>query len=208
MTTRGDRVVICMSEPSPFVLGTVFSTQRALLDPEGRLAVFEVIEEGCVPARVRQGVADQLARAIHAAYVNNCAARGDSPLSNPTMRPWQTLSEDLRQSTLAQAADIGAKLYAIGCAVVPESATVPDFAFSASEIELLAQMEHRRWVQERKGRGYISRPFREVKHHPDLVDWQYLSEAAQDRDRDAIRSIPGVLGQAGFQILRPPPARP
>jgi hypothetical protein len=99
MTARFDRVVICMSEPSPFVLGTVFSTQRALLDPEGRLAVFQALEEGCVPGRIREDVADQLARAIHTAYVNNCAARGDSPLVNPSMRPWENLPDDLKQAT-------------------------------------------------------------------------------------------------------------
>jgi len=207
MTTRSDRVVICMSEPSPFVLGTVFSAQRALLDPEGRLAVFQVLEEGCVPGRIREDVADQLARAFHTAYVNNCAARGDSPLVNPSMRPWEDLPDHLKKANLAQAADIGTKLDAIDCAVVPESATVPGFAFSGAEIEWLAQMEHRRWVHERKGQGIVYGPVREGNKHPDLVDWQYLSESARDKDRDAIRPIPAILGQAGFQILRLLPPR-
>jgi TrkA-N domain/RyR domain len=207
MTSRSDRVVICMSEPSPYVLGEVFSSRQALLDPEGRLAVFQVIKEGCVPGRIREDVADGLARAIHAAYVNNCVARGDSPARNPSMRPWEDLPDDLKQSNLAQAAQIGTKLDAIDCAVVPESAIVPAFAFSEAEIEKLAEMEHRRWVQERRGRGFLYGPNRDAKHHPDLVDWQHLSEGARDKDRDAIRSIPAILGQAGFQILRLPPPR-
>jgi len=204
MTGRSDRVVICMSEPSPF--GAVLGTRGALLDdPEGRLTVFEVIEEACVPGRIREDLVDQLARAIHQAYLRNCEARGDSPLVNRSMRPWEELTDDLKQSNLEQAAHIGTKLDAIGCVVVPESAAIPHFAFSDTEIELLAKMEHQRWVDERKGRGIVYGPTREGNQHPDLVDWQYLSERAQDKDRDAIRELPMILWQAGFQILRLPP---
>jgi hypothetical protein len=199
--------VICMSQPSPF--GAILTGQKALLDDvERRLTVFEVLEEACVPARIREDLADQLARAIHQTYVNNCAARGDSPHLNHSMRPWEQLPDDLRQSNLAQAAHIGVKLDAIDCAVVPESATAPDFAFSEAEIELLAEMEHRRWAQERLAHGYVHGPNREGKQHPDLVDWQYLSETARDKDREAVGELPLILGQAGFQILRLPPLSP
>ena len=207
MTTRADHVVICMSEPSPF--GAVLSSQKALLDDaEGRLTIFEVIEEASVPGRINKDLADQLARAIHQAYVKNCAARGDSPRLNPSMRPWEDLPDHLKQANLAQAADIGTKLETIDCAVVPESATNPDFAFSEAEIELLAKLEHQRWVDERKGQGIVYGPVREGNKHPDLVDWQYLSESAQNKDRDAIRELPMILWQAGFRILRLPPPSP
>jgi hypothetical protein len=204
MTTRADHVVICMSESSPF--GAVLGSQQALLDDaEGRLTIFEVIEEACVPKRIREDLADQLARAIHQAYVKNCEARGESALVNPSMKQWEDLPDHLRQANLAQAADIGIKLGTIGCVVVPESATNPHFAFSDAEIELLAQLEHRRWMDERKGQGIVYGPVREGNQHPDLVDWQYLSEIAKDKDRGAIRELPMILWQAGFQILRLPP---
>jgi voltage-gated potassium channel Kch len=204
LNARSDRVVICMSDPSPF--GRVLTGQKALLDDvEGRLTVFEIIEEACVPGRIRQDLTDQLARAIHQAYVNNRVARGDSPQLNKSMRPWEELPEDLRRSNLAQAADIGVKLDAIGCAVIPESASAPDFAFTADEIQRLAQMEHQRWAKERQEQGFVHGPNRQGNQHPDLVDWQYLSEAAKDKDRDAIRELPAILRQAGFQILRLPP---
>lgn len=204
LTARSDRAVICMSQPSPF--GAVLTGQKALLDNvEGRLTVFEVIEEACMPARIRKDLPDQLARAIHQAYLDNCAARGDSPDLNKSMRRWEELPDDLKQSNLAQAADIGVKLDEIDCVVVPESAATPDFAFTAAEIERLAQMEHRRWVQERQAQGYIYGPNREGRQHPDMVDWQYLSKSAQEKDRQAIRELPAILRQAGFQILRLPP---
>jgi TrkA-N domain/RyR domain len=204
LTAPSDLVVICMSEPSPF--GAVLTGQTALLDDvEGRLTVFEVIEEACMPARIREDLVDQLARAIHRAYVDNCAARGDSPRVNQSMRPWEQLPDDLKRANLAQAEHIGTKLESINCTVTPESGTAPAFAFTPDEIEQLAQMEHERWMQERRAEGKVYGPRREGNQHPDLVDWQYLSETAREKDRDAIRELPAILGEAGFQILRLPP---
>jgi hypothetical protein len=192
--------VICMSEPSP--LGAVLSGQRPLLDDvEGRLTLFDVIEEACVPGKIREDLADQLARAIHGAYLDNQAARGDSPLS---MRPWEELPEQLKQSNLEQAAHIGTKLDMIDCVVVPESAATPEFAFTDDEIELLAQAEHRRWAQERQALGYVYGPERTGNTHPDLVGWENLSAGAREKDRDTIRELPAILHEAGFQILRLP----
>ena len=149
MTVGSGQVVICMSEPSPF--GPVLSGKTALLDDvRGRLSIFEVIEEACMPARIKEDLFDQLARAIHRAYVDNCVARGDSPEVNRSMRPWAELPDDLKRANLAQAMHIGTKLEAIDCVVTPESVTAPAFAFTEGEIEQLAQMEHERWMQERR----------------------------------------------------------
>jgi hypothetical protein len=198
-------VVICLNDPSPF--GAVIGGRSALLDDvEGRLAVFEVVKQACVPGLIRADTADQLSRAIHRAYVQSCLARGDTPEVNHSMRPWEDLPEDLREASRAQAAGIGAKLAAINAVIVPESAAVPGFAFTDPEIERLAEMEHQRWVKERTSRGYEYGPSREGNKHPDLVDWAYLSPRAQDKDRDAVRELPAILDEAGFQILRLPAA--
>jgi TrkA-N domain/RyR domain len=204
LATRSGRVVICLHDPSPF--GALLTGQRIVLDDEqGQLAVFGVLEEGCVPERVRQDLHDQLARAIHQAYLDHCAAQGDSPERNPSMRPWTELPDDLKQANLAQAADIRRKLRAIDCAIVPESAAVPVFAFTAGEVEQLAEQEHERWMRERQALGYVLGPDRAAKQHPDLLPWAGLSEASRDKDRNAVCEIPSILQQAGFQIIRLPP---
>ena len=204
MTARSDQVVICMNEPSPF--GPVLTGKTGLLDDVGgRLTVFEVIEEACMPARIREDLVDQLARAVHRAYVDTCAARGDTPAVNQSMRPWDQLPDDLKRSNLAQAADIGTKLDAIDCVVTPESASAPAFTFAPDEIERLAQMEHQRWMRERQAEGKVYGPTREGNQHPDLVAWRDLSDSAREKDRAAIRELPAILREAGFQILRLPP---
>jgi len=206
LTAGADRAVICMSQPSPF--GAVLTGQKSLLDNvEGRLAVFEVIEEACVPERIREDLADTLARAIHQGYLDNCVARGESPAVNRSMRPWEELPADLKQSNIAQAARFGAKLDEISCAVVPESANASVFGFTEAELELLAQAEHQSWVDERRAQGYVYGPSRAGKQHPDMVDWQYLSTSAKDKDREAVRELPLILQRAGFQVVRLPGSR-
>ena len=207
LTAPADLVVICMTEPSPF--GPVLTGPAALLDDvKGRLTVFEVIEEAGMPARIRDDLVEQFARAIHRHYVDNCAARGDSPQVNPSMQPWEQLPDHLKRSNLAQARHIGSTLESIDCTVTPETRTTPAFAFTADEIELLARKEHERWMQERRDEGLVHGPERQGNQHPDLVDWQYLSPATQDKDRAAIRDLPDILAEAGFQIIRLPKASP
>jgi hypothetical protein len=204
---RSDRVVICIGEPTPF--DSVLTGERALLDDvEGRLTVFDVMEEACMPDLIRADLNDRLARAIHQGYLEARAARGDSPEDNKSMRPWEELPEYLQQSNFTQAAHIGVMLSRIHCVITPESDLPHDFAFTDAEAELLAEMEHERWVLERQAAGFGYGPQRDERHHPDLVDWEQLSEPARDKDRDAIRQFPAILEMAGFQVLRLRPAAP
>jgi hypothetical protein len=207
LTTRAGRVVICMPEPSPF--GTVLTGQRSLLDDgRGRLTVFGVFEEGSVPGRIREDLLDQLARAIHQAYLDECTAQGDSPERNPSMRPWAELPDHLKQANLAQATDISHKLITVGCDIVPESGTARPFAFTETEVEKLAEQEHERWMAERTGQGYVFGSDRNAKQHPDLVAWADLTEHSREKDRNAVREIPSILQQAGFQVVRVSPGGP
>ena len=123
------------------------------------------------------------------------------------MVPWESLPEDLRQSNIAQAADIGAKMEAIGAIIVPESADAPEFQFTDEEVERLAEQEHERWMRDRLSQGWrYGQPRNdERKIHPDLQPWAALSAADKDKDRNAIRTLPETLRDAGFQILRLPP---
>ncbi len=158
-----------------------------------------------MPANIRDGAfVEQLARSIHHDYVVKSQARGET---GPSAVPWEELSDDLRQANVAQAADIGAKLEAVNAVAVPESATAPEFHFTDREVEDLAELEHERWMSERIARGwtYGANRDNERKIHPGLVDWSVLPEGEREKDRNAVRAIPGILRDAGYQILRLPP---
>ena len=201
---RSDRVVLCMGEPTPF--DSVLSGQHALLDDVGgRLTVFDVTEQATMPSRIRDDANDRLARAIHRGYLEDCAASGDSPQENKSMRSWEELPDHLRQSNFAQAAHMGVKLTSIDCVITPQTNPPAEFAFTEGEIDRLARMEHYRWMLERRALGYQPGPDRDRKQHPDLVEWEELSEVAQQKDQAAVKQIPKLLRQAGFQVLRLPP---
>jgi RyR domain/TrkA-N domain len=206
LVTRRGHVVVCMRKSDPFA--GVLAASSGLVDAvRGRLSVFGVLQEACVPANIRDDFTEQLARSIHNAYVAMEAAKGQTPETNSSMVPWERLPEGLRQSNIAQAADIGAKLDAIGAVVVPESAAAPEFTFTDQEIEDLARLEHDRWMSEKLAAGWrYGQPRDDArKIHPDLREWADLSEAVKDKDRNAIRTLPATLHDAGYQILRLPP---
>lgn len=199
LVNASDRIVICMSGLSPF--GKTFSADM-LDDVQRRLSVFDVLDEACAPGQIAGDLTDQLARAIHRAYLDGCLLRGETPETNPSMRPWPELPGLLKDANIAQAAHIGTKLDEIGCVLIPESSLIGEFAFADGEVERLAELEHKRWVQDRAAHGIGYGPKRDEKHHPDMVSWDDLSDESKEKDRAAIRNMPDILRQAGFQILR------
>ena len=199
LVNASDRTVICMSELSPF--GRTFSDDL-LDDVQRRLSIFDVLEEACMPDQISNDLTDQLARSIHLAYLDGCRQRGETPEQNPSMRPWPELPDVLKDANFAQAGHIGTKLDAIGCVLIPESSTIGEFTFEDGEIEHLAKLEHRRWMQDREEHGIGYGRVRDERHHPDMVDWDSLSDSAKDKDRDVVKNMPCILRQAGFQILR------
>jgi RyR domain/TrkA-N domain len=205
LVSRRGNVVVCMRESSPFA-GVLAARSGLIDDVMGKLSVFGVIEEACVPSNIRDDFTEQLARSIHSAYVVMEAAHGKTPATNPSMVPWESLPEDLRQANIDQAAGIGDKMEAIGAIIVPESAGAPEFQFTGEEVERLAEQEHERWMRDKLGQGWRYGQTRddERKIHPDLLPWAALSEADKDKDRNAVRALPGTLHDAGFQILRLP----
>ena len=200
------RVVACVRQPASFAR-TLDGYGRFREDLRGKIDVFGIIEEACMPANIRDDAfIEQLARAVHQDYVANARARGETEGTNSSMVPWDQLSPDLRQANVAQAVGIGAKLEAINAVVAPVSPAAPDFRFTAKEIEDLAELEHDRWMQERIAQGWRYGEDRDNRRkiHPSLVDWAVLPESERDKDRDSVRAIPGILSEAGYQVLRLP----
>lgn len=147
---------------------------------------------------------DELARVIHADYVRRRLAEGAEP-ADPSLVPWDSLAETLKDSNRDQARDIEAKLAAIGCRIVPAgAASQPVLHLESAEIERLAHLEHARWVRERLADGWHRGETKDVqaRRSPDPVPWSELSEPARQLDRDTVRRIPGFLADLGFAVVR------
>jgi hypothetical protein len=174
---------------------------------QATLHSFDLLDRVCLADLALGGTTERLAEAIHDDYLLQQKKIGETPETNPSMVPWEDLPDALKESNRSQADHIGAKLRAIRCAIEVSTdwREVP-ITFSDAEIELMAMMEHDRWVRERRRGGWRSGP-KDIKDHktPYLVPWEGLSEDLRERDRAFVRGLPGFLAGAGFRIFR---ARP
>lgn len=170
----------------------------------GRLRVVDVADIGCRPAVIGLDLAEVLARTSHQRYLLERIASGAKPGSTPAMTPWETLDEDLRAASRAQAFDMGRKMADLGCLLVPRTSADRDFTYQPGEVEALARREHDRWLAERGSRGWRYGPRRDhaTKQHPDFVPWSDLPESERERDREAVRGIPAMLAEVGLAVLR------
>ena len=145
---------------------------------------------------------DSIAQAIPEKYLQD--QRGRKSSDDPAMAPWETLLDSLKESNRQQADQILEKLRRIECDIkLPGSNQPAPFAFKPEEVEILAEMEHERWVAERVSEGWQKGPRDpEKKLTPYLVDWNDLEEEIRDYDRHAVLGIPATLAQVGLEVYR------
>jgi hypothetical protein len=146
---------------------------------------------------------ERLAIEIHEQYLIDQKKNKNS--DDLSMQPWEKLREDLKDSNRKQAEAIAEKLRRIDLDFMPyiQKPEKP-LRFSEDQIEFLAELEHERWVAERKEEGWERGSPRdpEKKISPYLIPWSdpNLTEDVKDWDRNAVRKIPELLEKAGFEV--------
>jgi len=165
----------------------------------GQLKVFSLLEQESRPEFVLRGTNELLARALHQDYVAQTSRE-----RNAAAVPWDDLPLDLKESNRTQADHIATKLEAVGCHIVPLTALESDaFSFSPQEVEPLAEMEHERWLSERRRQGWtVGERDPAKKTNPNLVSWAQLDESAREMNRNSVRRLPFFLNRAGFTAHR------
>ena len=122
------------------------------------------------------------------------------------MLPWGELDEKLRESCRQQADSIESKLRRIGCSLrpIPAGRKPATVTFTAGEIEVMAEMEHERWMGERRLDGWVLGKERDTAHRvsPWLVAWKELPDDVRQWDRNAVVAIPAVVALARFEVYR------
>lgn len=145
-----------------------------------------------------------IAQAIHAEYVRNQKAKGETTETNSTLVSWEELPEHVKESNRAQALHIAEKLKAIGCDITKlEDREVGKFEFTREEIEQLARMEHERWVEERLANGWTVGP-KDIDKKTTLwlVSYEELPEEEKEKDRQTVREIAKFLAKVGLAVRR------
>jgi hypothetical protein len=155
-----------------------------------RLHAFDLQEAVLTAALLEGGTRESIARALHDAY-RLTAARDASRLP-----PWEELDDAAREASREAADGVGALFQAVGCdlVVAQPDATEP-LALLPSEVELMAMLEHDRWLKwtaerTRSGDSRLQSP------------WIDLPADARHRTEAVIRRLPGVLGDIGQRVVR------
>ena len=165
---------------------------------EGQPAVGRVVAS--VIPELGDDVVDRLAREAHAAFRASRPSQHGTAVAANDGRSFGDLSRIEVEQNRATVRDIPTKLAAIGCGVSPE-ATTPAFTFSDDEVEILARLEHQRWVQTE-----LSAVPRDVgrleRKSALLVPWDELDADERDKDRAVVRAIPRLLASVGMSVVR------
>jgi hypothetical protein len=153
---------------------------------------------------------EQFARQIHTAYVEmrkreagQDTTKFERLAHDPALRDWNALAEDFLESNRQQADHIHIKLRALGLEVTDASDSRPAVTeLTRDQVEMLAEMEHRRWLAERRIANWTYAPVKNElrRENPNLIAWEKLAESTKDYDRIAVRAIPTLLAGAGKKI--------
>jgi hypothetical protein len=174
--------------------------------PLAAIRPFGVYEDSCHPESLVEGAEDRLAKQLHADYVKRRSQQGETAETNPALRDWDDLDEDLRESYRQQAAHLSIKLRAIGCEVADKDDPRPAVpVMEPAQVEVLTRMEHSRRVAERILAGWTCAPGpKDVtrKTSPHLVPWDKLRPDIQQYDRDFVLLMPALLATDGKKICR------
>lgn len=174
----------------------------------GNLQLFGMLPRTCRVELLLHGTNEVLAEACHEQYVRAEEMKGQTRASNPSLVPWEQLPEPLRESNRHLADDIARKVEALGYEIVPLAdwfAELP--TFTSAEVEVMARMEHERWVDERRKAGWSPGRVKNVEEllTPHLVAWEELREPDREKDRVVVRVIPVLLARCGLTVVQGQP---
>ena len=170
------------------------------------------------------GQEEEMAKAIHEYYRRLCREKG-WPVKYDM--DYTELPDDIKTDNLAAAARIPEVLSHAGLAVIhddyPDNSVRIYYKTSTSavvhedhyldkgidskiledNIELLAEAEHKGWMEQKLRNGWVYGAQRDDKRkiHDTLIPYKELREEDKERDRNAVRNYPGIVKIAGCKIV-------
>lgn len=115
---------------------------------------------------------------------------------NSSVLAWNQLPQELKDANREQADHITIKLKLIFCKMVNMTKTddLP-YRMSEKEVDMLARVEHARWMADKILQGWKHGTVRNNLHktNPLLVPYDDLDQAEKDKDINAVRNIPKLI---------------
>ena len=182
---------------------------------------------------------EQLAAAVHADFCAGLrkqgyrlgAATDDKKKTHSSLKPYDRLPEDEKEQNRDNARDIPNKLAVAGYVMLPARSHARPLRFPEDDLDLLAEMEHDRWVRLKLAAGWrwAAKTDKAQKLHQDLLPWDRLTAAekarrysgdlaealgdgplpagAKQKDRALVRAIPAILAKIGYAVVRAMPGK-
>ena len=152
---------------------------------------------------------DDAARAFHEAYRALLTPERRADQANHAAHAWEDLDETYRQANRDAVAHIPAKLASAGVSPahwlwvtgLPRLGPCERLFASRVELEKLAELEHERWLAQRRMDGWrwTNGPSKNEgrRLHPSLVPYHQLSDDVKEYDRAYVRQTQSACGGPG-----------
>lgn len=151
--------------------------------------------------------------------------RDNQNKTRPLLTDYDQIPEIYKQSNRNVVRSIANKLKTIGYIMVQARSNEPPLDFPGPDLEKLAEMEHKRYLEDAIAEGWRYGPiFDEVNHlNPTLLPWEKmseqeiqnrysymadkigretLSEEEKQKDRSQVERYPQILKRAGYAIVK------
>jgi hypothetical protein len=176
-------------------------------------------------------ILELLAALNHQLYCEAMTARGfkygpvrdDTLHTRPLLTDYANLPEEAKQNNREAVQNITENLHAVGCTL--SSAPADEYSLMPADIEVMAKLEHRRYVENAIHYGWRYGPQFDAdkKLNPTLVPWEALNpsqlqeefpdlytklgpgplpEAERQKDREPVSYYPILLKRAGLVIVK------
>lgn len=143
---------------------------------------------------------ESIAMEIHEKY--RMLNANNENMDEACIKPWEELSEELKNSSREQARNIPSALIKINYDIISVK-DKPEFKkFTPKELEILAKNEHMRWYRYRKESGWKYGEVKDSKKKTDsdLVSWNSLTQDKKDKLYKIVENWPEILAKSNFKI--------
>ncbi|KIW29917.1 uncharacterized protein PV07_05702 [Cladophialophora immunda] len=186
--------------------------ERAALPPEAQLCLhldYPTFMECSRYNRMPDELTEFISEKLHNVYMDikrRMAATDEEKQAlerDPSLVPWPSLSEELKESTRAHTLDIPRKLRMISCFLAEmDGLREAVESFSDKELRLLAEREHERWNAERlQNQWHQGQRNSKDRTSPFLIPWRDLEQKWRNVDYDMVKSYPTILPH-NYKIYR------
>ncbi len=152
---------------------------------------------------------EEIAKHLHFSYVGDRSgsrgtAAAEASVTLRAEREWERLPQEFRESSRQAADHIWAKATAMRFRITEKKSADARLNLTDDEHELLAKMEHHRWLNERflSGWAYGKKRVDAARRHDLLRPWSALSDNEKTFDKGLASRLQETVACVGLEIKR------